>query len=151
MRKMLEAQYPGVPFDWKAFQSTPMPPPEPEYWRERRRAERAAKQARQLEESAAEESETLNAAADEAAELPMPQGSAQAAEGAVGEQRRSRRGGRRRRARMTMAPGGDNAHSPTGVPAAAESATASAAVQGASEKLDEASGTAANPGESGQE
>lgn len=182
MRKMLEAQYPGVAFDWKTFQSTPVPPPEPEYWRERRRAERAAKQARQLEESAAEESETPNDAADEAAELPMPLGSAQAAEGAVEftvsletagsdgstsgferrigasgpnpnqlERRRSRRGGRRRRARMALAQGGDKDHSPSGAPAAAQTAAAPAAGEGASGKLDEALGTAANPGESGQE
>lgn len=53
VRKMLESQYPGVTFDWKTFESTPMPPPEPEYWRERRRAERAARQARQLDEAEA--------------------------------------------------------------------------------------------------
>ena len=58
VRKTLEAHYPGVSFDWKAFESTPMPPPEPEYWRERRRAERAAKQARQQEDIQAPEPET---------------------------------------------------------------------------------------------
>lgn len=68
MRKTLEAQYPGVTFDWKTFQSTPMPPPEPEYWRERRRAERAAKQVRQLEEAAGEEPESAGGALGERAE-----------------------------------------------------------------------------------
>jgi hypothetical protein len=58
VRKWLESQYPGVTFDWKTYESTPMPPPEPEYWRERRRAERAARQARQLEESEAQVQET---------------------------------------------------------------------------------------------
>jgi hypothetical protein len=189
MRKMLEAQYPGVTFDWKTFQSTPMAPPEPEYWRERRRAERAAKHARQLEESAAGESEAPNDAADEGVESPTAQASAQSAEVALEsngllppaavdgstfgfdrrvtpggpnpnqpERRRSRRGGRRRRARMAMAQGGDGAHrqtggahQPTGAPAPAESATAHAAAEGASGKLDEASGGPANPRESGQE
>lgn len=50
IRRMLEAQYPGIRFDWKAIVSTPMPPAEPEYWRERRRVERAAKQARHIED-----------------------------------------------------------------------------------------------------
>ena len=47
VRRTLEAQYPGVVFDWQKFESTPIPPVEVEHWRERRRSERAAKQARQ--------------------------------------------------------------------------------------------------------
>lgn len=44
VRRTLERQNPGVPFDWDAIVSTPMPPPDmTEYWRERRRAEKAAK------------------------------------------------------------------------------------------------------------
>ena len=50
MRRMLEAQYPDVSFDWKSLESTPAPPPDTsEPWRERRRLERAAKQARKGE------------------------------------------------------------------------------------------------------
>src|SRR5712691_8539390 len=45
VRRTLEAQNPGVTFDWKAIVATPMPPPEPEHWRERRRVERAERQA----------------------------------------------------------------------------------------------------------
>src|SRR4051794_36741867 len=44
--RALEAQYPDVGFDWDALKSTPMPPPSVEHWRERRRAERAARQFR---------------------------------------------------------------------------------------------------------
>lgn len=44
VRKTLEAQNPGVVFDWEAMVATPFPPPEVvEPWRERRRAERAAR------------------------------------------------------------------------------------------------------------
>jgi hypothetical protein len=51
VQRLLEAQNPGMVFDWKTIVSTPMPPPEPvEHWREKRRAERAAKQARREEE-----------------------------------------------------------------------------------------------------
>ena len=50
-RRRLEAQNPDVTFDWPAIIATPMPPPaENEQWRERRRAERAAKYARRAEE-----------------------------------------------------------------------------------------------------
>ncbi|MGE3177183.1 MAG: hypothetical protein AB7O32_06915 [Vicinamibacterales bacterium] len=47
VRKSLEAQYPQVEFDWTDILSATMPPVEVEHWRERRRAEKAAKQARQ--------------------------------------------------------------------------------------------------------
>jgi hypothetical protein len=43
VRRALEAQNPGASFDWQKFVSTPIPPVEAEHWRERRRAERAAK------------------------------------------------------------------------------------------------------------
>jgi hypothetical protein len=63
-QRALEAQYPGIPFDWQKLVDTPMPPPPPdvERWRERRKIERAAKQAAR-DEAAAE-------AAAEAAEAP---------------------------------------------------------------------------------
>jgi hypothetical protein len=51
-RKRLEAQNPEVTFDWATIVATPIPPPaENEQWRERRRAERAAKQAQRAEEA----------------------------------------------------------------------------------------------------
>jgi hypothetical protein len=47
----LEAQYPGMRFDWAALRNTPIPSVEPEYWRERRRADRAARRAQDEEEA----------------------------------------------------------------------------------------------------
>ena len=44
VRRALEAQYPDVRFDWETLVATPIPPPETDHWRERRRAERAARQ-----------------------------------------------------------------------------------------------------------
>ena len=46
VRRTLETQHPGVVFDWKKLSNIPAAPPDVEHWRERRRAERAAKQAR---------------------------------------------------------------------------------------------------------
>ncbi len=46
VRRALEAQNPDIQFDWQAIIDTPIPPPvEAEPWRERRRFERAARQA----------------------------------------------------------------------------------------------------------
>ena len=45
VRRAIEAQNPGRPFDWPRLLATPIPPPDAEHWRERRRAEKAAKQA----------------------------------------------------------------------------------------------------------
>lgn len=50
VRRMLEEQNPGVQFDWKKLSIILPPPPDVEYWRERRRAEKAAKLARRAEE-----------------------------------------------------------------------------------------------------
>ena len=52
-RHNLEAQNPDVSFDWPTIVATPFPPPaENEQWRERRRAERAARQAQRADEAA---------------------------------------------------------------------------------------------------
>jgi ribonuclease E len=51
VRRTIEARHPGVVFDWDTLASTPIPPPEPvEHWREKRRAEKAIRQARRTEE-----------------------------------------------------------------------------------------------------
>lgn len=47
VRRALEAQYPHIAFDWPSLLSSTIPPVEVEHWRERRLAEKAAKQARQ--------------------------------------------------------------------------------------------------------
>jgi hypothetical protein len=53
-RRRIEAHNPSVIFDWPTIVATPIPPvTENEQWRERRRAERAAKQAQRAEDEAA--------------------------------------------------------------------------------------------------
>jgi hypothetical protein len=107
-RRMLEAQYPSVSFDWPKLLETPMPPPDAENWRERRRVERSARQARQTEEpedATVEPRET----ADPPRPLPVheavaeaPSSAAESAEADASgiesaNRKRRRRGGRRRR------------------------------------------------------
>jgi hypothetical protein len=45
IRRALEAQNPDIVFDWRAIVETPIPSADADKWRERRRAERAAKHA----------------------------------------------------------------------------------------------------------
>jgi hypothetical protein len=52
VKRELEAQNPDVFFDWVKLSNIPAPAPDVEYWRERRRVEKAAKLARRAEESA---------------------------------------------------------------------------------------------------
>jgi hypothetical protein len=52
-RRTIERQNPDLLFDWQTIIATP-PPPEPEPWRERRRLERLAKQARRAERGGAD-------------------------------------------------------------------------------------------------
>jgi hypothetical protein len=107
-RRMLETQYPSVSFDWPKLLETPMPPPEAENWRERRRVERSARQARQTEDP-----EDVTAGPIEMIEPPHPQPIQEAAVDVpsiapeaeetdtpgsdTASRKRRRRGGRRRR------------------------------------------------------
>jgi hypothetical protein len=70
--RALEAQYPGMRFDWAALRNTPIPSVEPEYWRERRRADRAARRSRDEEEQREEEEQTETAASDQPTPEPPP-------------------------------------------------------------------------------
>ena len=45
VRRALETQYPDVAFDWRSILAAPIPSADADKWRERRRAERAAKHA----------------------------------------------------------------------------------------------------------
>ena len=67
VRRAIEAQNPNIKFDWPRLLATPIPPPDAEHWRERRRAEKAAKQA--AREAAVEEAAAVEevAAVEEAA------------------------------------------------------------------------------------
>ncbi|MGH9140160.1 MAG: hypothetical protein ACRD2I_03350 [Vicinamibacterales bacterium] len=53
VRRALELQHPNVDFDWRAIVETPIPSADADRWRERRRAERAARHAAAEEESVA--------------------------------------------------------------------------------------------------
>ena len=126
MQRALEAQNPGLTFDWPRIIATPMPRAEVEHWRKRRGAERAVKRTRQAKhqetaaasvEGAAVDGEERSADVDEAA---VPTGVTPGFE-APGEseasgvtpsnlragatpppaRRRRRRGGRGRRGRAT--------------------------------------------------
>lgn len=70
LRRALEAQNPGVAFDWQKIVDTPIPSADAEKWRERRRAERAERVARQAAtdvEEPADESAAMEVEADESA------------------------------------------------------------------------------------
>jgi hypothetical protein len=51
VRRALEAQNPDITFDWRAIIDTPIPSADADKWRERRRAERAAKHAAAADQS----------------------------------------------------------------------------------------------------
>ena len=51
--RALEARYPDVRFDWDQIRNTPIPSVEPEYWRERRRAERVVRRLQEDEDAVA--------------------------------------------------------------------------------------------------
>jgi hypothetical protein len=57
IRRELEKQNPDVDFDWRKILETPIPSADAEKWRERRRAERAAKALRRTEVQEAEPDE----------------------------------------------------------------------------------------------
>ena len=66
MRHAVEAQNPGVAFDWDAIVRTPIPPPsDTERWRERRRVERAMRSAADVEDEVEEK-------AGDSSEPPAP-------------------------------------------------------------------------------
>lgn len=104
LRRALEAQNPGVVFDWQQIVDTPIPSADSEKWRERRRVERAERVARLAEGE-------VDEAADESANAesePTPDGQAaeqprtdvpdvRAAQPDDQQRRRRRRRGRRGR------------------------------------------------------
>ena len=108
VRRALEAQNPDIAFDWRAIVETPIPSADADKWRERRRAERAAKHAAAEEESveaANGEAEVGGAEAAPAAAtvtasaVATPPGASHTAQGAASsgdatsKRRRRRRGG----------------------------------------------------------
>ena len=109
LRRALEAQNPGIAFDWQKIVDTPIPSADAEKWRERRRAERAERVARQAEtesEEAAGESanpEDEPASSEQTAEAP-PADVPDVRAAQSDEQQRRRRRRRRRRGRPDRPP-----------------------------------------------
>ena len=116
VQRMLEVQNPSVTFDWAAIISTPMPPPDmTEFWRERRRAAKAAKQQSRSQDADEGESEEPQPGEPFDAALPIAESAApgdlqadvrnvgdepapeSAGDDAGAPNRRRRRGGRRRK------------------------------------------------------
>ena len=114
VRRALEAQNPDITFDWRAIVETPIPSADADKWRERRRAERAAKHAAAEEDSleaangeadageieSASSAISPSAATATASDADSPSSAAQRAEGAssggdANRKRRRRRGGAR--------------------------------------------------------
>jgi len=91
VQRAIEAQNPGVVFDWKRLLSTPIPPPAPdvERWRERRRLEKAEKAARRAllaaDEAPEGEGEAANAAASAESNGAEPESEAVSVEASSGE------------------------------------------------------------------
>ncbi len=118
-RKALEARYPDVVFDWKTIIETPIPSADTEKWRERRRLERAQKQAA-LEDDAAEaaaadadasadpaaaENEDATIESEAASAAPAPAVSSPPSAGPAGDApRRNRRRRRGRRGEGSRTP-----------------------------------------------
>lgn len=72
VRRALEAQNPDVTFDWRAIVETPIPSADADKWRERRRAERAAKHAAAEEESVEAANGEAEVSGAAAAPAPAP-------------------------------------------------------------------------------
>jgi hypothetical protein len=74
VQRTLEQQNPGLTFDWEAIVATPMPPPDmTEFWREKRRAEKAARLERRAQENG--ESDAPPAGPESAQEPAEPESS----------------------------------------------------------------------------
>lgn len=135
LRRALEKQNPDITFDWRAIVETPIPSADADKWRERRRAERAAKHAAAAEEAAEVGNSEAEAETDsEASDTPAPAAtqfaatappevesgaivaspSMPSAEDATRKRRRRRRGGRSGSGpRPGAAPGGVEASAPS--------------------------------------
>jgi hypothetical protein len=103
-RRRLQAQNPGVTFDWRRILDTPVPSPDVEMWRERRRAEKAARHAtveRGAERETDEAPDDAIAPSDAVPEN-APSAAPAVADGQNELARRRRRRGRRGRSRDAL-------------------------------------------------
>ncbi len=153
VRRTVEAQNPGVEFDWPRLSNIPAPPPDVEHWRERRRAEKAAKQARRAEEleeaadadqpepeidlpdsgrppveleiSSAPDEDSVPADSPSGAPADPPADAAPVvAAQAAGAARQGKRRRRRRGGRRALLPGAPVSPAPAGDPALAQASAA---------------------------
>jgi hypothetical protein len=150
VRRALEAQNPGVTFDWRAIVEAPIPSAEADKWRERRRAERAAKHAMasaDVDDEAPDESAVFEAAdtplesvagdvplEPEAMELVAAESAPATLPSGVDPARKRRRRRRGRRPGAPSAPGGSPDEPPD---LDASGAAADGAVSGAGEEEEE--------------
>lgn len=137
VRAMVEAQNPDLKFDWARITSTPIPSQDADHWRERRRAEKAARKAAREEEALEEGAGSTEAANDDEIHEPVadrePSSTAaepvtsssdpvtvamptttseRASEVQAGDLPERRRRRRRRRGRRPPAPAGATAQAP---------------------------------------
>ena len=115
VRRELEAQNPGVSFDWPTILDAPIPSADADKWRERRRAERAARQmvADEPAEGDAEQApETASVAAGAAPAVVV----LNAGGDAIRKRRRRRRGGRVENSPASSAPPAPLPTEPVDVP-----------------------------------
>ena len=117
VRRALELQNPGVEFDWRAIVETPIPSADADRWRERRRAERAAKNAAaegdgEVVEVGVDEPDSTSSQDDQASAAPHTP--VQGSSAAVAPQSAVRSGdpNRKRRRRRRPGGGGDRASAP---------------------------------------
>ena len=107
VRRALETQYPDVTFDWRAILAAPIPSADADKWRERRRAERAAKHA----VAAEPDEERVELTEAESAETGLPEPApaetiaAEPTAPVAGSSDGARKQRRRRRGRRTSTPG----------------------------------------------
>src|SRR5262245_46457545 len=122
LRRALEAQNPGIAFDWQKIVDTPIPSADAEKWRGRRRADRAERVARhgdtETEEPAGESlnAEDEPASSEETAEAPptdVPEVRAAQPHEVQQQHQQRRRRRRRRRGRPDRAQEPQPAESPT--------------------------------------
>jgi hypothetical protein len=100
VRRALEVQNPDVVFDWERLRETPTPLAQPEYWRERRRAERAARRLHEVGRPTSDSADSDEDPAMSQARGEPPRESAEAVpQPRVGETAALRRHRRRRRRR----------------------------------------------------
>ena len=119
VRRGLEAHNPDVRFDWDALVATPIPPPDADRWRERRRAARAARQAAEAESAAVEEADATEGGREGAREsfaVSAPEGSQPAPSTPELQTTSEPRRRRRRRRRHRAQPAGHEAAPPVDEP-----------------------------------